>query len=129
MGFATGKGLLAAAIVPLSTAYSVAEASGAPADINDSFGQARLFYMSYGVLVLIAALIVLIPGAPLIPILFLSQALNAVLLVLLPFLRSLGQDPDLMGEYAMGTRGRAVTGVALALIAVSVAALLALTVF
>ena len=34
----------------------------------------------------------LIPGAPLIAILFLTQALNAVLLlVMLPFIRSLGQ--------------------------------------
>ena len=39
---------------------------------------------------MLAAGVVLIPGAPLIPILFLSQALNAVLLlVLLPFMRRL----------------------------------------
>ena len=39
----------------------------------------------------------LIPGAPLIPILFLSQALNAVLLlVLLPFMRSPGKDHELL---------------------------------
>ena len=42
----------------------------------------------------------LIPGAPLIPILFLSQALNAVLLLaILPFLRALARDAELMGEY------------------------------
>ena len=47
----------------------------------------------------------LIPGAPLIPILFLSQALNAVLLlVLLPFMRSLAQDRELMGAIASGAR-------------------------
>jgi hypothetical protein len=40
-------------------------------------------------MVLVAAVIVLIPGAPLIQILFLTQALNAVLL---PFMRSLGRD-------------------------------------
>jgi Mn2+/Fe2+ NRAMP family transporter len=71
---------------------------------------------------------VLIPGAPLIQILFLSQALNAVLLlVMLPFMRRLAADPELMGEEALGTTGRLVTGVALALIAVSVLALGVLT--
>lgn len=72
----------------------------------------------------------LIPGAPLIPILFLSQALNAILLlVLLPFMRSLGRDRELMGGHALGRGDRLVTGVALAVIAVSVLALGVLTVF
>jgi NRAMP (natural resistance-associated macrophage protein)-like metal ion transporter len=119
-----GAALLAAAIVPLSTAYSVAEAAGERCDLNDSFAEARLFYLSYGVVVLIAATLVLIPGAPIIPILFLSQALNAVLLlVLLPFMRRLGGDPDVMGAHAMGTGGRLVTGIVLGLVAISVAVL------
>ena len=128
LGF-LGAALLAAAIVPLSTAYSVAEASGERCDLNDSFEEARLFYFSYGVVVVIAATLVLIPGAPLIPILFLSQALNAVLLlVLLPFMRRLGRDPELMGTNALGPVGRVVTGAVLGLVAVSVAALAVLSI-
>lgn len=128
LGF-LGAALLAAAIVPLSTAYSIAEAEGAPADLNDSFGDARLFYCSYGVVVVVAAALVLIPGAPLIPILFLSQALNAVLLlVLLPFMRRLGRDPEVMGENALGPIGRALTAAVIALVAISVAGLAVLTV-
>ena len=128
LGF-LGAALLAAAIVPLSTAYSVSEAAGAPADINDSFQEARLFYLTYGGVALVAVAIVLIPGAPLIKILFLSQALNAVLLlVLLPFMRSLGQDESLMGQHALGPAGRLATGIALLLIVVSVAALAVLTI-
>jgi Mn2+/Fe2+ NRAMP family transporter len=124
-----GAALLAAAVVPLSTAYSVAEAAGRPADINDTFEQAPLFYLSYGAVVALAAGLVLIPGAPLIPILFLSQALNAVLLlVMLPFMRQLAADPEVMGDEVLGTRGRIVTGLALALIAASVVALGVLTV-
>ena len=104
LGF-LGAALLAAAIVPLSTAYSVSETFGRKADIDDSFEEARIFYLSFGAVVAFAAILVLIPGAPLIPILFLSQALNAVLLlVLLPFMRSLGQDRELMGEHALGPR-------------------------
>jgi Mn2+/Fe2+ NRAMP family transporter len=125
-----GAALLAAAIVPLSTAYSVSEAAGARADLNDSFGEARLFYCSYGVVVVVAATLVLIPGAPLIPILFLSQALNAVLLViLLPFMRHLGRDPKVMGEYALGPGGRVLTAAVIALVVVSVSALAVLALF
>ena len=123
LGF-LGAALLAAAIVPLSTAYSVSETLGRKADLDDSFEEARVFYLSYGAVVIVAAVIVLIPGAPLIPILFLSQALNAVLLlILLPFIRSLGKDRELMGENALGRGDRLATGLALVVVAASVIAL------
>jgi NRAMP (natural resistance-associated macrophage protein)-like metal ion transporter len=123
LGF-LGAALLAAAIVPLSTAYSTSETLGRRADLDDSFAEARSFYISFGAIVLVAVTIVLIPGAPLIPILFLSQALNAVLLlVLLPFIRSLAKDRGLMGRYALGRGERWVTGVTLSAIAASVLAL------
>jgi Mn2+/Fe2+ NRAMP family transporter len=71
----------------------------APADVNDSLKEAPLFYASFVSMVVLAASLVLIPGAPLVPILFLSQALNAVLLlVLLPFMRRLAGDPAVMGR-------------------------------
>jgi NRAMP (natural resistance-associated macrophage protein)-like metal ion transporter len=128
LGF-LGAALLAACIVPLSTAYSVAEAFRRPGDINDSFAKARLFYLSYGGMVLLAAAIVLIPGAPLVSILFLTQALNAVLLLLiLPFMRRLAQDPAVMGDHALGLAGKLTTGITLALIAASVTALAVLSV-
>jgi len=123
LGF-VGAALLAAAVVPLSTAYSVSEGFGRRADVNDTFRQAPLFYSSFGAIVFVAAALVLIPQAPLVPILFLSQALNAVLLlVVLPFMRRLASDPSVMGEHALGRTGRLLTGAALALVAVSVAAL------
>jgi len=128
LGF-LGAALLAAAIVPLSTAYSVSETLGRKADIDDSFAEARSFYLTFAIVVAFAAILVLIPGAPLIPILFLSQALNAVLLlVLLPFMRALGKDRELMGEHALGRAERLITGVAFALIAVSVGALAVLAI-
>jgi Mn2+/Fe2+ NRAMP family transporter len=124
-----GAALLAAAIVPLSTAYSVAEAFEAPCDVNAKVGEAPLFYAAFVGIVVLAAALVLIPGAPLVPILFLSQALNAVLLlVLLPFMRRLARDPDVMGAHVIGGAGRLLTGVALLLVAVSVGALGILTV-
>lgn len=128
LGF-LGAALLATAIVPLSTAYSISETLGRRAELDDSFAEARAFYLSFGGVTLFAAVVVLIPGAPLIEILFLTQALNAVLLVaLLPFLRALGKDRELMGEHALGRGGRIATGIALAVVLVSVLALAVLTV-
>jgi NRAMP (natural resistance-associated macrophage protein)-like metal ion transporter len=128
LGF-VGAAILAAAVVPLSTAYSTAEAFGQKSDLDDHFADARLFYLSYGAVVTLAAAIVLIPGAPLVPILFLSQALNAVLLLaVLPFLRALAQDPEVMGEYRLRRAGSIVTAVTIGVIALSVVALLVLSV-
>jgi Mn2+/Fe2+ NRAMP family transporter len=128
LGF-VGAALLAASIVPLSTAYSVSEAIGAPADVDDTLAQAPVFYGSFAVMIAIAAGIVLIPGAPLISLLFLTQALNAVLLLaLLPFMRRLGSDPAVMGDHALGRGGRLLTGASLAVVVVSVGALAVLTV-
>lgn len=67
---------------------------------------------------------VLVPGAPLVQILLLTQATNAVLLLgILPFLRALGRDPAVMGEYRLGRVGSFATAATIALVAVSVAAL------
>ena len=76
-----GAALLAVAIVPLSTAYSVAETFGTECRLDDRLGEARIFYGTYLGTMAIAATIVLIPAVPLVPVLFLSQALNAILLV------------------------------------------------
>jgi Mn2+/Fe2+ NRAMP family transporter len=128
LGF-VGAAVLAAAIVPLSTSYSISETFGARADVNDAVREAPLFYGSFVAAVVVAAALVLFSGAPLVPILFLSQALNAVLLLfLLPFMRRLAQDERLMGAQVMGAVGRTTTGLALALVALSVAALAVLTV-
>jgi hypothetical protein len=66
---------------------------------------------------------------PLVPILFLTQALNAVLLLqaVLPFLRALAQDPSVMGEHRLRRAGSINTAVTTGAIAVSVAALLVLS--
>jgi len=124
-----GAALLAAAVVPLSTAYSVAEAFERRADLNDRFREAPLFYGAYGAAISVAVALVLIPGAPLVPILFLSQALNAILLLaILPFLRSLARDAAVMGEHRIGRGESLLTAAVIALVAVSVLTLGALSV-
>jgi NRAMP (natural resistance-associated macrophage protein)-like metal ion transporter len=116
-----GAALLAIAIVPLSTAYSMAESRGRPAELDDSFSQAKLFYVGYGVILVLAAALVLVPGIPIVPLLYLSQALNAILLLaILPFIRSLAMDPEVMGEHRLGTGARIATAATIALVACSV---------
>ncbi len=117
-----GAGLLAASILPLSTAYAVCDAVGVEAALDDRFADARLFYGTYGVVVAVGAGVVLIPGAPLIDILVLTQALNAVLLLpLLWFMRGVASDRRTMGEHALGTTGRATTLVAMTLVGACIA--------
>ncbi len=96
-------GTLAAAVVPLSTGYSVSEAVGMEARIDDSFREAPLFYGTFVVMTALAALIVALPFIPLLPILFLSQVLNAILLVpILIALARIGGDGRAMGVLKVG---------------------------
>lgn len=96
-------GTLAAAVVPLSTGYSVAEAVGVEARIDDSFREARIFYGTFIVMTALAALLVALPFIPLLPILFLSQVLNAILLVpILIALARIGGDGRVMGILRVG---------------------------
>jgi len=119
-----GAALLAAAVLPLSTAYSLSEALGREAALDDSFREAPAFYMSYGLVVGIGAAIVLIPGLPLIGILFVTQVVNAVLLLpLLLALVILGRDPNVLGRYRNRRGGTALACAASALVAVSLVAL------
>jgi Mn2+/Fe2+ NRAMP family transporter len=98
-----GAALLAAAILPLSTAYSFSETIGVPSALNRKFREAPVFYGVYGFVVIVGAGLVLIPGAPLISILYLSQALNAILLVpLLLLIIGICVDRRFMGAHAIG---------------------------
>jgi len=94
-----GAGLLAAAILPLATSYSVAESFGKEGRIDGNLRTDPIFFSTYIAMTVVAAAIVLIPGAPLVPILFLTQALNAdMLLPLLAMIAHLTRDAELMGE-------------------------------
>jgi Mn2+/Fe2+ NRAMP family transporter len=125
-----GAGLLAAAILPLSTAYSVSEAVGVPDALDKRLREAPVFYGVYGFVVVAGAGLVLIPGAPLVPILYLTQALNAILLVpLLVLIIGLSTDRHIMGEHAVGRSHGLALWLVTAVISLSVAALIWLTLF
>jgi NRAMP (natural resistance-associated macrophage protein)-like metal ion transporter len=119
-----GAGLLAAAILPLSTSYSVAEACGKEGRVGGNLRTDPIFFSTYIAMTLAAAAIVLIPGAPLVPILFLTQALNAVMLLpLLAMIVHLTYDASLMGELRIGKVSMCAAWATTALIAVTVLAL------
>lgn len=92
--------MLGAIIVPLATAYYICEAMGWEAGVNKSFKEAPQFMWIYTVLIVASALLVLIPGAPLILLMILSSLLNGILLpfVLISAL-SLVNNEKIMGKY------------------------------
>ena len=119
-----GAGLLAAAILPLTTSYSVSESFGKEGRIDGNLRTDPIFFSTYIAMTTVAAAVVLIPGAPLVPILFLTQAVNAVML--LPFLSMiayLARDATLMGELRIGAVSASAAWATTALIAVAVVAL------
>lgn len=124
-----GAALLAAAILPLSTAYSVCEFTGHEGALDDGFRGAPLFYSTFLLVTGAAAALVLIPSVPLVPLLVLTQVLNAVLLVpLLFFMYGLARDPEQMGEHRASRTEAVVYLVAIGLITLCVATLLVLSV-
>jgi Mn2+/Fe2+ NRAMP family transporter len=95
-----GAALLAAAILPLSTAYSICDLTGSPAALDSSFTQAPLFYVSDIAVTVVAATLVLAPHVPLVTLLVSTQTLNAILLVpLLVAMQLLSRDPDVLGQH------------------------------
>jgi len=92
--------LFSVAIIPLSTAYAVCEAFGWEAGMNRSFREAPVFVGLYAGLIVTAALLILFPGIPLVPVMFLSQVLNGVLLpVVLLFMLLLINDERIVGPH------------------------------
>ncbi len=119
-----GAAFLAASVLPLSTAYSVCEYVGVEAAVDDPFREARIFYLTFGIVTLLGALAVLIPNVPLVTILVATQVLNAILLVPLLFaMIGLGRDRDLMGRFRIGRAGMVVYGLTTDAVVVCVAAL------
>ena len=72
--------LLAAAILPLATAYNICEGLGFESGIERRFSEAPIFYWLYTLLIVGGAGFVLIPQLPLLKVILFSQVANGVLL-------------------------------------------------
>ena len=115
--------LFAAAILPLSTAYSVCEGMGWERGIDMRLREAPWFYGIYTALIVLGAAAILVPGVPLLKVLYLSQVANGVLLpAVLIFMLILANRSELMREH-VNTRTFNFVAVVL------VASLIAMTLF
>lgn len=95
-----GASLLAASVLPLSTAYAVCEAFGWERGLDRRSREAPFFYGLYVGIIVLGVIVVLIPGIPLFPIMLFSQSLNAILLpVLLVLVLKLVNNRRVMGDW------------------------------
>ena len=99
-------GLLSAAfmgliIVPLSTAYAFSEFFGLSGSLDAEFSQSKTFYILFMAQLLIAAVLIVIPGISLFQMAIATQSLNAIVLPLVfYFLIKLTNNKKIMGDHA-----------------------------
>jgi Mn2+/Fe2+ NRAMP family transporter len=95
--------LFSAAILPLSTAYTVCEAFGWENSVSRELKDAPIFFGIYTVLIILGAAIILLPIKSLIQAMLISQTFNGVLLpVILITMLVLINDKRLMGKFSNG---------------------------
>lgn len=95
--------LMAAAVLPLSTSYAISEAFGWERGVNRGFRDAPVFLGLYSFLIAAGALTVLIPGAPLVALIFLPNVIGGILLpVILVLMLRLVNMKRLMGDHTNG---------------------------
>ena len=112
--FAVGlysSSLLAAFVVSMAFTWAAGETWGYKHSLNNRFSEAKLFYFIYIALIFISAMIVLIPGIPLVTIMVDVEAANGFALpIVLVFLIVLAGSKRILGEYAYSKKSIAVVG-------------------
>ena len=95
--------LLGAVVMPLSTSYAICEAFGWESGISKNFREAPVFMSLITLLLVLGAIVVLIPGISLIPLIISAQIANGVLLpIILIFILRLATDRRVMGDAVNG---------------------------
>jgi Mn2+/Fe2+ NRAMP family transporter len=95
--------LFSAAILPLSTAYTVCEAFGWENSLSRELKDAPIFFGIYAAMIILGAAIILLPVRSLIQAMLISQTFNGVLLpVILITMLLLINDKRLMGKFTNG---------------------------
>jgi Mn2+/Fe2+ NRAMP family transporter len=98
-----GASFLGLGVVPMTSAYTTCEAFGWETGVDWNWREAPAFYGLLAFFIGFAALFVMIPGLPLIQVMFLAQVLNALLLpFILVFVMLLARDREIMGSLASG---------------------------
>jgi NRAMP (natural resistance-associated macrophage protein)-like metal ion transporter len=95
--------LLGLGVVPIASAYTAAEVFGWEQGVGWRVREAPAFYGLLAFFIVFAALFMLIPGLPLIQVMFSAQVLNGLLLpVILVFVMLLVGDKKVMGNLVSG---------------------------
>jgi NRAMP (natural resistance-associated macrophage protein)-like metal ion transporter len=95
-----GASMLAAFILPLSTAYAVCEALGFERGVSKTYKEAPAFFSLYTALIVIGAGLVLWPDLSLYQVMITSQVVNGVLLPpILIFMVLIASNKNIMGSY------------------------------
>ena len=95
-----GASFLAAGVLPLTTCYSVTEALGLENGVSKSFKEAPAFWGMFTGLIVIAVIIAMIPGLPVVDILVVLYLVNGLILPIILFsILKLINDKQLMGKY------------------------------
>jgi Mn2+/Fe2+ NRAMP family transporter len=106
-----GASLLAAAILPVTAAYVVAETFGFEKGMRHDPRDAPVFVGVVTMLIAVGTFVALLPGIPVIGLLVAVQVVNGVLLpITLFFVWRLSSDRELMGRYANGTAFNVLAG-------------------
>jgi len=111
-----GASLLAATVVPLSSAYAIAETAGVERSMSCKLRQAPVFYGLYTLQLVVGALIALLPGN-LVELVIKAQVLNGFITpVLLTYILILANRRSVLGKAANGPVFRAVATVCVAVV-------------
>ena len=111
--------MFAACVLPLSTAYYICEGMGWELGVNKSFSEAPQFFWLFTTSIVLSALCILIPGAPLLAIMYISQVVNgAVLPPVLVLMLLIINDKRIMGGYTNGAVFNAVAWTTVAVVVV-----------
>jgi Mn2+/Fe2+ NRAMP family transporter len=111
-----GASLLAAAILPVTAAYVIAETFGFEKGIQHRPSDAPVFVAVISTLIAIGTIVALIPGLPVIKLLVAVQVVNGILLpITLFFVWRLASSRNLMGEYANGRTFNLIAAVTVAI--------------
>jgi NRAMP (natural resistance-associated macrophage protein)-like metal ion transporter len=125
-----GASLLAAAVLPLSTAYGICEAFGFERGVSRTFREAPVFQSIFTGLIILSVLITLIPGLPIIQVLLVLQDLNAAMLpILLVFIILLVNNRRLMGRHVNKLGFNIISWVTVVFITILIVLLLLSTIF
>jgi len=122
--------IIGAAAVTLSTSYAFGDVFGAHHSLHRSFRDAKFFYGIFGAMVVLAAGIVVIPGAPLGVITTGVQALAGVLLPSATvFLLLLCNDKEVLGPWVNRPWLNVVSGIIVSILLMMSLVLMATTLF